>query len=73
MSKPALVEHPEVVVWSTQDWRCELWIVNGTPRLRLFHDGTIVRDFAVSGARDALQLGESWKTSVASYHRPDPY
>ena len=63
MSKPTLVEHPEVVVW----------IVNGTPRLRLFHDGTIVRDFAVSGARDALQLGESWKTSVASYHRPDPY
>ena len=73
MSKPALLEHAEVVVWRHQNWRCELSIVNGTPRLRLFQDGIVVRDFGVSGARDALQLGASWKTSIASYQRPDPY
>jgi hypothetical protein len=73
VSKPTLVEHPEIVVWRHAIWRCELWIVNGTPRLRLFQEETIVRDFGVAGAREALQLGAAWKASVASYVKPEPY
>ena len=59
-------EHAEVVVWRHASWRCELWIVNRTPRLRLFENETVVRDFGVTGAREALRLGDAWRTRVVT-------
>ncbi|MEO7270533.1 MAG: hypothetical protein ABIX28_17470 [Vicinamibacterales bacterium] len=57
-------EHAEVVVWRHASWRSELGIVNRTPRLRLFETETVVRDFGVAGAREAMQLGDAWRTTV---------
>ena len=59
-------EHAEVVVWRHAEWRCELWIVDRTPRLRLFENETVVRDFGVAGAREALQLGDAWRTAFVT-------
>jgi hypothetical protein len=59
-------EHAEVVVWRHAAWRCELWIVNRAPRLRLFQNETVVRDFGVAGAREAIQLGDAWRTTVSA-------
>ena len=63
-------EHAEVVVWRHVGWRCELWIVDRTPRLRLFQNETIVRDFGVATAREALQLGDAWRTTVMTGSMP---
>jgi hypothetical protein len=59
-------EQAEVVVWRHAGWRCELWIVNRAPRLRLFQNETVVRDFGVAGAREAIQLGNAWRTTVST-------
>ena len=61
MSIPTFAEHPELVVWRQGPCRCELWIVNGTPRLRLFRGDVVTRDFGVGSARQALELGAVWK------------
>jgi hypothetical protein len=60
------LEQAEVVVWRYTNWRCELWIVNRRPRLRLFQNETVVRDFGVAGAREALQLGDAWRMTVVT-------
>jgi hypothetical protein len=65
-------EHAEVVMWRHATWRCELWIVNRTPRLRLFDNETVVRDFGVTGAREALQLGAAWRTTLTTTAAPEP-
>jgi len=64
-------EHAEVVLWRHAAWRCELWIVNRTPRLRLYENENVVRDFGVTGAREALRLGDAWRTTVATGSVPD--
>ena len=64
-------EHAEVVLWRHAAWRCELWIVNRTPRLRLYENETVVRDFGVTGAREALRLGDAWRTTVATGPVPE--
>ena len=57
---------PKSSCWRYADRRCELWIVNGAPRLRLFEDDSVLRDFGVTGARDAMQLAATWKASAES-------
>ena len=66
MLNASKTEHAEVVLWRNAIWRCELWIVNRIPRLRLYENETVVRDFGVTGAREALRLGDAWRTTVAT-------
>ena len=70
MAKLVLIDHAEVLLWRYADRRCELWIVNGAPRLRLFEDDSVLRDFGVTGARDAMQLAATWKASAETCYRP---
>ena len=46
-------------MWQDHQWRCELWVVNGLRRLRLFRHGIVVREFAVVTAQQALDPGAS--------------
>ena len=62
-------EHPVRVVWQDDEWRCELWVVNGLRRLRLFRHGVVVRDFAVATAQQALDLGASWESAAGDFRR----
>ena len=54
------LEHAEIVIWRHDRWRCELWIVDQTPRLRLFEHETVVREFQVAGASQVSLYDGSW-------------
>jgi len=64
------LEHAEIVLWRHDRWRCELWIVDQTPRLRLFEHETVVREVQVAGASQARQLGDAWRTTVVNASTP---
>ena len=69
MPNPVLIEHLERVVWQDHQWRCELWVVNGLRRLRLFRHGIVVREFAVVTAQQALDPGASGEWAAGNFRR----
>src|SRR5262245_6806653 len=68
--QPQVLEYAELVIWRNGTARCELWVVGGTPRLRLFCHGVLTRDFAVRDFQHSVDLAEAWKRTAAHHHRP---
>jgi hypothetical protein len=55
----------EVIFWRQADWRCEYWIVDGAPVLRLYHWNALKVECPVAGAAEALGTMRDWRNSIA--------
>jgi hypothetical protein len=58
-------------LWVVDEWRCELWVVDGTPSVRLFNHERLVREIRVLPYphHDAMALADRWKTLLTERHR----
>jgi hypothetical protein len=58
-----LSTHAELIVWVVDEWRCELWLVDGTPSLRLFNHGRLASEIRIlpHPRHDAWALANRWK------------
>jgi hypothetical protein len=65
--------HAELTLWVVDEWRCEVWLVDGTQSLQLFRHEHLAREIRILPHRhhDALALADRWKTLVTERHRCD--
>ena len=58
--------HAELTLWVVDEWRCELWLVDGIPSLRLFNHGRLASEIRILPypRHDAWALANRWKTLV---------
>jgi hypothetical protein len=69
---PESSTHAELTLWVVDEWRCELWLVDGTPSLRLFNHERLASEIRIlpHPHHDAMALANRWKTLVTERPRP---
>jgi hypothetical protein len=67
---PQWSTHAELTLWVVNEWRCEFWVVDGTPRLRLFTHERLAIEINILPHHDAMALADRWKTLVTEGSRP---
>jgi hypothetical protein len=69
---PGLSTHAELTLWVVDEWRCELWLVDGAPSLRLFNHERLASEIRIlpHPHHDAWALANRWKALVTERSRP---
>jgi hypothetical protein len=67
---PESSTHAELTLWVVNEWRCEFWLVDGTPSLRLFMHERLAIEIEILPHHDAMALADRWKTLVTERPRP---
>ena len=68
---PESSTHAELILWVVDEWRCELWLVDGTPSLRLFNHERLASEIRIlpHPHHDAISLANRWKKLVTGRSR----
>ena len=68
---PERSTHAELTVWVVDDWRCELWLDDGAPCLRLFNHERLASEIRIlpHPSHDAWALAKRWRTLVTERAR----
>ena len=55
--------HVELTLWVVDEWRCELWLVDGTPSLRLFNHERLASEIRTlsHSHHDVMAFANRWK------------
>ena len=63
---PEWSTHVELTLWAVDEWRCELWLVDGTPSLRLLNHERLASEIRILSHphHDAMALANRWKALV---------
>lgn len=63
---PESSTHAELTIWVVDEWRCELWLVDGAPSVRLFNHDRLASEIRIlpHPHHDAMALANRWKRLV---------
>jgi hypothetical protein len=67
---PEWSTHAELTLWVVNEWRCEWWVVDGTPSVRLFNHERLAIEMDILPHHDAMALAARWKMLVTEGSRP---
>lgn len=64
------IERREFTLWRERDWRCERWIVNGRPEVRLYFGSHQMSELSDGPHVSLQQQTDEWLAAVrADCHR----